>query len=127
MKRLVAVAIVLSLSGLAGVARAEDKKDASGTWKWEVERQGQKREVTLKLKVEGDKLTGTMPGRQNTETKIEDGTYKDGTVSFKVTRERDGNKVVIKYTGKVEGDTLKLKVEPEGGQARDIEAKRAKD
>ena len=62
-----------------------------------------------------------------TETKIEDATVKDGKVSFTVTRERNGNKIVQKFSGKLEGDTLKLKIEREGQEAREVEAKRAAD
>jgi hypothetical protein len=129
----IAAAVVLGLSGLVGIARADDKKknDATGTWTWEAPGQGgQTRKVTLKLKVEGDKLTGSMPGRNNQETKIEDGTFKDGAVSFKITRERNGNKTTTTYTGKVEGDVLKMKAETERDgqkQSRDIEAKRSGD
>ena len=126
MIRLVAAVAVL---GFAVPAPADDKKpDPTGTWKWEVEFNGQKREQTLKLKLDGDKLTGGMVGRNNQETKIEDGTFKDGEVSFKVTRERNGQKFTTKYTGKVAGDTLKGKAESERDgktQSRDWEAKRA--
>ena len=52
------------------VARAAD--DPTGTWKWEVKFNDQSHEVTLKLKLEGDKLTGAMSGR-NGDTAIEDG------------------------------------------------------
>jgi hypothetical protein len=127
MKRLVLVAVVVALGG---VARADDKSGPSGTWKWSVEINGQTRETTLKLKAEGEKLTGTISGRQNTETKIEDGTFKGGEVSFTVTRERNGQKFTTKYKGKVEGDTIKGKAESERDgqtQSRDWEAKRAKD
>jgi hypothetical protein len=128
MKRLAAVALCVAFVGLAG---ADDKKggDPSGTWKWTSDRGGKAREQTLTLKVEGDKVTGTMPGR-NSESKIEDGKFKDGEVTFKVTRERNGQKTTSKYTLKVSGDTLKGKVETErNGQPRtqEIEAKRVKD
>ena len=46
----------------------------------------------------------------------------------KVTRERDGQKFTIKYSGKTSGDTLKGKMEVNfGGEDRsfDFEAKRA--
>jgi hypothetical protein len=128
MRTLAVAALVVGLSGLAG---AQDKKaDPTGTWKWSVEFGGQKREQTLKLKLDGDKLTGAMVGRNNMETAIEDAKYKDGEVSFTVTRERMGNKIVSKYKGKVEGDTLKMTSETEvGGETRkqEIEAKREKD
>jgi hypothetical protein len=127
MKRVAAVVCVLALVGLV---RAEDKTNPTGTWKYTVEVNGQSREVTIKLKLDKDKLTGTVSGRNNTENKIEDGKYKDGEVSFTVTREINGNKVTTKYTGKVKGDTFKGKRETErDGQTntRDFEAKRAKE
>jgi hypothetical protein len=85
--------------------------------------------MSLKLKLDGDKLTGSIPGRNNTETAIENGTFKDGQVSFSVTRERNNQKVTTKYSGKLDGDTIKGKIEGErNGQAtsRDWEAKREK-
>jgi hypothetical protein len=129
MRRLFAAALVVILAGSVGALRADDKPNPTGTWKWTVNFGGQEREMTLKLKLDGDKLTGSMPGRDGQETAIEDGKYKDGEVSFKVTRERMGNKFTIKYTGKVSGDTIKGKTEfgREGQtQSRDWEAKREK-
>jgi hypothetical protein len=127
MKRVAAVVCVLALVGLV---RAEEKPNPTGTWKYTVEVNGQSREVTIKLKLDKDKLTGTVSGRNNTENKIEDGKYKDGEVSFNVTREINGNKVTTKYTGTVKGDTFKGKRETErDGQTntREFEAKRAKE
>jgi hypothetical protein len=129
MKRFVAVALVVAFAGLVGVARAEDKAGPTGTWKWTVKLGEQELNFTLKLKAEGDKLTGTLSRREGQESKIEDGTYKDGEVAFKVTREFNGQKIVIKYKGKVSGDTIKGKSEfDRDGEtmSRDWEAKRAK-
>jgi len=128
MRKLVAMALVLGLVGVAAAADDKAKADPTGTWKWTVEFGGQQREQTLKLKLEGDKLTGTMVGR-NQETPIEDAKYKDGEVSFKVTRERNGQKMTTKYTAKAAGDTLKGKAESEREgqtQTREFEAKREK-
>jgi hypothetical protein len=89
---------------------------ADGTWTWtQPGRNGQPdRTSTLTLKTEGDKLTGAISamGRQNTpnEIKITDGKITGDEVSFKVTRERQGNTFTQKYTGKVSGDTIKGKV-----------------
>lgn len=125
MRTLLAIGLVGLLAGFAGAA--DKKNDPTGTWKWETERNGMKRATTLKLKLDGDKLTGSIPGRQNVETKIEDGTFKDGEVSFTVTREMNGNKIVTKYKGKVDGDTMKLTIEREGGQGKqEVEAKKEK-
>jgi hypothetical protein len=129
MRRFLTAALVLGLLNLAGAARADDKPSPTGTWKWTVERNGQTFDLSLKLKAEGDKLTGALV-RNDEETKIEDGTFKDGEVSFTVVREFNGNKITFKYKGKVEGDTIKGKTEVErDGQTmtRDWEAKRAKE
>jgi hypothetical protein len=130
MRQLVVGTLIVAVAALVGPARADDKANATGTWKWSVEFNGQKREMTLKLKQEGDKLTGAMIGRNNNETAIDDGTIKNGEVSFTVTRERNGQKFTQKYSGKVVGDTIKGKVEFERegqAQTRDWEATRAKD
>jgi hypothetical protein len=130
MKRLVAVALVLAFVGLVGTARAEDQANPTGTWKWTVNFGGQSREATLKLKLDGDKLTGAVVGRNGKDHAIEDAKFKDGEVSFTVTRERDGKKFTSKYMGKVSGDTIKGKIEFERDgqvQSRDWEAKRSKD
>ena len=129
MKKVVVAALVLAFSGLVGFAKAEEKANPTGTWKWTVQMGEQKREQTLKLKLEGDKLTGTMVGRNNQETPIEEAKCKDGELTFKVTREREGRKFTVKYMGKVSGDTIKGKMEfqREGNaQSREWEAKRAK-
>jgi hypothetical protein len=131
MKRLVAMTVVLTFVVLAGAARAaDDKPDPTGTWKWKVTINGQERERTLKLKLDGDKLTGSMLGRNNQDTPIEDATLKGGDLSFTVTRERNGVKITTKYTGKLSGDTIKGKAETErDGQtnSQDWEAMRSKD
>jgi len=113
---------------LGFTASAEEKKiDPTGTWKSSYTNQdGQVRESTIKLKVEGDKLTGTVSGRNN-DTAIEQGKIKGDEISFQVTREFGGNKVVIKYTGKVSGDTIKGKSESQRDgqpQTRDWVAKK---
>ena len=126
MKRVAAVACVLAL---AGMVRAEEKPNPTGTWKYTTEAGGQSFDVTIKLKLDGDKLTGTVTAR-DMEAKIEDGKYKDGEVSFKVVRDMGGNKFTIKYKGKIKGDTFKGKREMErDGQTntREFEAKRSKE
>ena len=120
--------------GLLVQIQAQDKKaDPTGTWTWTTPGRngGPERKMSLKLKVEGDKLTGmlTSPGRQGTttETKIEDAKIKGEEISFTVTREFNGNKMTSKYNGKVAADTIKGKIEfDRDGQTntRDWEAKR---
>jgi len=117
-------------------AQAQDKKaDPTGTWTWSMQgRQGGTPRVsTLKLKADGEKLTGTLStpaGRQGgeaRETAIKDGKVKGDEISFSVTREFNGNTMTSKYNGKVSGDAIKGKMEFERNgetQSRDWEAKR---
>ncbi len=129
MKRTSCIALILVVAGFTGTGRAADKPDPTGTWKWSVTFNNQTFEPTLKLKLDGDKLSGTMSNRDNQETAIDDAKFKDGEVSFSVTRERNGTKRTTKYKGKLDGDTIKGKSERErNGQnmETDWEAKREK-
>ena len=130
MKRVVVSALVVAFASLANTSRAEDKANPTGTWKWTIEFGGQSRESTMKLKTEGDKLTGVVIGRDNKERPIEDAKLKDGDISFKMTRETpDGQKFVIKFSGKLQGDSIKGKIEFEREgqtQSMDWDAKREK-
>lgn len=121
------VVCLLSLA-VASSALAADA-DPTGTWKWTATFNNQSREMTLKLKLEDGKLTGSMPGRNNTETAIEDGKFEGGKISFKVTRERNGQKFTSSYMGELKDDMIKGKIESErNGEktSRDWEAKREK-
>jgi hypothetical protein len=111
MKRLMAAAVALVFVGLVGPVMAAD--DPTGTWKWTASLGGQDREQTLTLKLEGDKLTGSMPGRDNAVTQISDASFKDNKVSFSVTREFNGQKRTTKYNGTLSGDTITGKSERE--------------
>jgi len=110
----------------------EDEKEkkktvADGTWKWTyTSSSGQNSEPSVKLKQDDDKLTGSLVWNEN-EVPIEEGKVTDSEISFKVVRERDGEKYTTKFAGKIDGDTLKGKVDSNwGGQDRttDWEAKR---
>src|SRR4051812_23145506 len=115
-----AVCAVLAL-GVSGLSAA----DVNGTWTWTQQPRGganapanaTPRKSTLKLKAEGDKLTGTITqpafGRRGggdggtppapVETKISNGKVNGDSISFDVTREVQGNSFTAKYSGKVEG------------------------
>ncbi len=122
---------------LGMVAFAADKADPTGTWKWSVPGRngGEPRTTTLKLKTEGEKLTGKIsaPGRQGAEPReieIKDGKVNGDEISFTVSREFNGNTFTQKYKGKINGDVIKGKVEFERNgeaQSRDWEAKRGTD
>jgi hypothetical protein len=119
--------------GFAPTSQAADAT-ATGTWKWSTPGRngGDARETTLKLKQDGDKLTGTISmGANGREAEITDGKVKDGEVSFKVVRKgRNNNEITSNYSGKIDGDVLKGKIETNFNgtpRTREFEAKRAKD
>lgn len=124
-----AAALVITAAVFAG--------DPTGTWKWTQQgRQGgQAIEQTLKLELKGGQLSGTLLGAQTPmgqipDAAIGDASFKDDAVAFNVTREFNGNKVVIKYTGKLDGDTITGSTERPGRDGnvmkRDWTATRAK-
>jgi hypothetical protein len=121
-------AVALTLGALS--ARSYAAGDPNGTWKWSfTPAGGQQLDLSLTLKRDGDKLTGSLALPMGDAIEIKDGTFKDDEVAFKVVFERNGNTMTSKYKGKVEGDTIKGKIERErNGEAvmRDWEAKREK-
>jgi hypothetical protein len=104
--------------------------DVSGRWTAEVQgRGGNTMTVNMNLKQDGDKLTGTISGR-NGDTDITDGHVDGDTISFKVVREFNGNQMTSTYKGHVDGDTIHFSVTMEGGNMggghpREFDAKRA--
>ncbi|HEY2910876.1 MAG TPA: hypothetical protein VGI99_11560 [Gemmataceae bacterium] len=113
MKKLALLAFAFGMLGVLGAVQAADKNDPTGTWKWTTGGKGGKgkaREQTGKFTVKGDKVTGTVSGGKN-DTEISEGTFKDGKISFTVTREFNGNKFVSKYSGTVKGDAIKGTIE----------------
>ena len=97
---------------------------AAGTWRWQQPGRGGTVDVTLKLKQDGEKLTGTISGfgGGDQELDIQDGTFKDGKVTFKIVRDFGGRQSVTTYTGKIEGNSFKGKAETV--MTAEIDAKR---
>jgi hypothetical protein len=126
---------ICALAALSAIqARADDKKaDPTGTWVWTTPGRngGPDRTNTVKLKLEGEKVTGKVmsPGRggETSSTDIEDGKVSNGEVSFSVSRETQNGKMTAKYHGKITDDSIKGKMEMERNGnpiSRDWEAKR---
>lgn len=109
-------------------AKRAKAADATGEWQWTMSFNGNEVERRIRLKQEGDKLTGVSI-RNDQETPIQDGKVQGDQVSFAVKFERNGNAMLVKYAGKLEGDSLKGKVEASfNGEPRtmDWDAKRVK-
>lgn len=112
---------------LAGTALAADP---NGTWTWTFSTQGgQDFELSLELKQDGEKLTGKLSLPTGDSIDVKEGSFKNDEVAFNVEFERNGQVRIMKYKGKVDGDTIKGKTERERDgevMTRDWEAKRAK-
>jgi len=80
-------------------------------------RDGQTRQQTFNFKAEGNKLTGTVSGRQGAETPISDGEINGDDISFSVTQNFRGNDVKVLYKGKLAGKEIKFTRSREGGNA----------
>jgi len=132
MKREVTTALItLALTGLTLRASAQDKESVvnpTGTWQLTtLSAEGQPGSPqTLKLKLEGGKLTGTLSrqaGYKVEQLPLEDPKLKGSEISFsthsyavsyvnKVQQPTDTNKVShSKYQGTISGDTIKGKLE----------------
>jgi hypothetical protein len=106
---------------------------ADVTGKWTAEMQGpggNTRTVTMNLKADGNKLTGTVSGGRGGEAEISDGKVDGNDLSFSVVREFNGNKMASTYKGKMDGDVIHFTMKMEGGNMgnmgeRQFDAKRA--
>jgi hypothetical protein len=126
-----AIIAAVVAAGLIGFSSADDKKtDPVGTWKCAYEIGGQKRESTLAIKKDGDKLTGMMTYQDKQEAKLKDLKLKDGELTFSVERKVNDMTFTVEYKLKVEGDKIKGKGAVDAvGEKRefDFEGKRDKD
>src|SRR5207253_8703504 len=123
----VTIALVFAFAALAA--------DVTGKWTFEAPGRGGNpgRPTTITLKQDGAKLTGSVPGMGRggadvPPSEITDGKVDGNMVSFSVTREFNGNKMVTKYEGTVSGDEMKLKITRDtqnGPQMNEVTAKKS--
>jgi hypothetical protein len=97
---------------MTAVAFAADASPA-GNWKWTSQGRNGPQEATAKLELKDGALTGAVTTPRG-DTPISQATFKEGTVSFVTELQFGENKFVIKYSGKLEGDTIKGTIERSG-------------
>ena len=129
--------LLLILTILLVVSFALMAADVSGKWTFEQPGRGGNpgRPVTITLKADGAKLTGSVPGMGRggdtppPPTEITDGKVDGNNVSFTVKRETPNGTMEQKYAGVLSGDELKLKITRMGQdgtpQVTEVTAKRA--
>lgn len=108
--------------------------DPSGTWKFTAGGpNGRSMESTLTLNLTGGQLSGWIENRAG-KTAIENARFADDQLSFSVQREFGRRlrktKLTVRYSGKLEGDTIAGTIETTGRKKQPIsipwEAKRQK-
>jgi hypothetical protein len=112
-KKLLFVTTILLVVTFAAFAA-----DVSGKWTYQQPGRGggDPVPVTITLKADGAKLTGSVPGfgrggAAGTPSEIANGKVTGDSIYFEVKRAgRDGAETVTKYEGTLSGDDLKLKV-----------------
>ena len=120
-----------SLLAVSVLAAAAFAADPTGTWKWNVTTPNGEIETTLKLTSKDGKFAGTYSNSFG-ETAVSNVSLKEDVIAFDVERDFGGNKFVLKYRGKLDGDAIKGTIDApgfDGGEARKLEwnAKRVKE
>src|SRR5262245_24638457 len=65
--------------------------------------------MTFVFKAEGEKLTGTIENSQTPgPIEIKEGKLKGNEISFTITRQIQGTDLQVQWTGKLDGEELKL-------------------
>lgn len=123
------VRLICSFFAAAALTIAAFAADPTGTWKWTTHSPNGDIDTTLKLDVKDGKVTGAYSNQFGDAT-ISNASLHDDVIAFDVAREYGGNPFVVKYRGKIEGDTIKGTIEaprPDGGEAMKLDwnAKRA--
>lgn len=112
MKNLRTLAAAFTAFVVSAVAFAAEASPA-GHWEWTLDTPNGAIEASADLKLENGGLSGTYRSPFG-EAKIAKGSFANGVVAFEVEREFDGNKFVVKYSGKLDGDSIKGTVQLPG-------------
>ncbi len=105
--------LVCSLLGVGVLAAAAFTADPTGTWTWTSHSPNGDIPTSLKLEAKDGKLTGAY-SNQFGATAISNGSIQGDAIAFEVVRDFGGGKYVVKYRGKLEGDTIKGTIEAPG-------------
>jgi hypothetical protein len=113
----------VSILALATFALAQS---VDGKWSAEVQGGRGPQQLTITLKADGGKLTGSIAGGRRGEVELQDGTISGSAIKFKSVQQGRGGQVTMNWAGTVKGDEIAFTRTPEGGQAVEFTAKRQK-
>ena len=115
--------VVMCLVALSSFVLAQS---VDGTWTAEVQGGRGPQTLTITLKADGGKLTGSAGGGRGGPVDITDGTISGADLKFKTKQMGRGGEVVMSWAGTLKGDEIAFSRTPEGGQAQTFTAKRQK-
>ncbi len=118
---LILVTCLVSLSSLYSEPAAPliPPPDPTGTWEWSTKSPAGEIPTTLRLEVQDGKIAGVY-SNQFGNTTISNASLQDDVIRFEVVRDLGGQKYVVKYQGKMAGDTISGTIEApghDGGEA----------
>ncbi len=87
--------------------------DPAGTWQWSTQSPAGEIPTSLKLEWKDGKIAGAY-SNQYGDTAISNAALQDDLITFDVVRDLGGKKYVVKYHGKIEGNTIKGTIEAPG-------------
>jgi len=110
---------------LLSLVTALTAADAAGTWKGDLATDDGSRELTFELKVDGEKLTGTVVGLLDRSLDLDEGKVDGSTITFSVVSEMEGNAVKLVYRGEVSGDEISFTMGADDGSwSTELQVKR---
>ena len=118
-KHSIVVACLLAFSSLVLAQSSVD-----GVWKGEVQGGRGPQPITLTLKAEGGKVTGTLTGGRGGAIMIEEGTLAGSTLMFKTTQQGRGGEMVFEWTGTVMGSEIAFSRVAGGGTPQKFTVKK---
>lgn len=100
--------------------RAKNEPTLAGSWRITIPLEGgEKLQPTVRLKQEGEKVTGDYVGASGKEVPLAEVRFKDGTVSFQAPDRVEGDKITLHYQGKLTGDKITGTVKIDAGPQAD--------
>jgi len=111
--------LLLCFAALPIAALAQGSVD--GKWAGEAPGGRGPQPVTLTLKADGGKLTGSVAGGRGGENPIEEGTIANGMLKFKTKQMGRGGEVILDWSGTLKGDEIAFTRMAEGGQGQPME------
>lgn len=103
---------------IAAASFVAAQASVAGTWAGEVQGGRGTQQVTLTLKADGGKVTGTVSGGRGGDVTIEEATVSGDTVKFKTKQQGRSGEIVLSWTGTVKGDEMSVSRAAEGGQGQ---------